>query len=442
MSKSFPPEVHAARRQRLLERLGDDAVAVVAAGELTYRNRDVSFDFRPDGDFSYLTGFAEPGSVAVVTPLHPEHRFVLFVPPRDPVRERWDGPRAGVEGAVERFAADAAFPLAEIAERLPAYLEGARRLVAPLGRRGDLDRALIDWLAAFTPHPSRERPGPEQIVDAETVIGELRLVKGDEEIDRLRRSAAVAAAGHRAAWEIARPGVCEGRVAAEIEAVFLRQGARGVAFSTIVASGPNAGVLHHTRNDRTIADGDLVLVDAGAEVDDYVSDLTRTFPASGTFSPPQRRIYDLVLAARRSVLERVRPGTSWDELQATAVATIVDGLIDLGLLVGPAADRIEDGTYKAFYPHSIGHWIGVELRDAGRYRSGRGWRSLAPGMVFTVEPGVYVPAAAAVEEYREIGVRIEDAVVVSADGWENLTADLPVAADEVERAIVAARQGR
>lgn len=438
MSARFPPEVHAARRRALLARLGADAVAVLAAGDLAYRHRDVAYDFRPDGDFVYLTGFDEPGAVAVVTPLHPEHRFVLFVPPRDPERERWDGPRAGVDGAVEQFGADAAFPLSELAERLPGYLEGARRLVAAFGRP-EVAGALAGWLAPFAPHPSRERPGPEELVDPETVIGELRLCKGPEEIERMRRAAAVAAAGHRAAMAAARPGADEGLAAAEIEATFRRRGAAGVAFSTIVASGPNACVLHHTRNDRTIAAGDLVLVDAGAEVDGYVSDLTRTFPASGRFTPPQRRLYEIVLAARRAVLARVRPGTRWNELQAAALAAIAEGLVDLGLLAGPVAERIEDGSFAAFYPHSIGHWLGLEVRDAGRYRRGGEWRPLAPGMVFTVEPGVYVPADAAVEEYRDLGVRIEDAVVVTEDGYENLTVGLPVEAKEVEAAVGEAR---
>jgi Xaa-Pro aminopeptidase len=439
VSARFPPEVHAARRRALLDRLGADAVAVVAAGDLAYRHRDVAYDFRPDGDFAYLTGFDEPGAVAVVTPLHGEHDFVLFVPPRDAEAERWDGPRAGVEGAVESFGADAAFPLPELAERLPGYLEGARRLVAPFARP-DLAGALTAWLAPFAPHPSRERPGPEELVDPETVIGELRLVKGAEELERMRNAAAVAAAGHRAAMAAARPGAREGEVAAEIEATFRRRGAAGVAFSTIVASGPNACVLHHTRNDRTIADGDLVLVDAGAEVGGYVSDLTRTFPASGRFSPPQRRLYEVVLAARRAVLARVRPGTRWDELQAAAVGAVAEGLVDLGLLAGPVAERIEDGSWKPFYPHSIGHWLGLEVRDAGRYRQGADWRPLAPGMVFTVEPGVYVPGDAGVEEYRDLGVRIEDAVVVTEDGYENLTVGLPVEAEEVETAVAEARR--
>lgn len=438
MSGRFPPAVHAARRRALLDRLGDDAVALVAAGEPAYRHRDVAYDFRPDGDFLYLTGFAESGAVAAITPLHPEHRFVLFVPPRDRERERWDGPRAGVEGAVERFGADAAFPLPELAERLPGYLEGARRLVAPFARP-DVGARLADWLSPFAPHPGRERPGPEEVVDPETVIGEMRLHKEPDELARLRRSAAVAAAGHRAAMAAARPGTGEGVVAAEAEATFRRRGASGVAFSTIVASGPNACVLHHTRNDRAIGDGDLVLVDAGAELEGYVSDLTRTFPASGRFTAPQRRLYDLVLAARRAVLALVRPGTPWDRLQAAAVATIAEGLVELGLLARPAAERIEDGSFKAFYPHSIGHWIGLELRDAGRYRRGRDWRPLAPGMVFTVEPGIYVPPDAAVEEYRDLGVRIEDAVAVTDDGYENLTPGLPVAAEEVEAAV---RDGR
>jgi Xaa-Pro aminopeptidase len=311
-------------------------------------------------------------------------------------------------------------------------------LIAPFARPG-LAEALAGWLAPFAPHPSRERPGPEALVDPETVIGELRLLKGVEEIERMRRAAAVAAAGQRAAMAAARPGAGERQVAAEIEATFRRRGAAGVAFSTIVASGPNACVLHHTRNDRTIAAGDLVLVDAGAEVGGYVSDLTRTFPASGRFTPPQRRLYEVVLAARRAVLACVRPGTRWNELQAAAVGAITAGLVDLGLLAGPAAERLEDGAWKAFYPHSIGHWLGLEVRDAGRYRLSADWRPLAPGMVFTVEPGVYVPGDAAVEEYRDLGVRIEDAVVVTEDGYENLTVGLPVEAEEVEAAVAEAR---
>jgi Xaa-Pro aminopeptidase len=439
MTARFPAEVHAGRRGELVNRLGDDAVAVLPAGGLVVRHRDVAFDFRPDSDFAYLTGFAEPDAVAVVTPLHPAHRFVLFVPPRDPERERWDGPRAGVEGALEGFGADAAYPLAELPGRLGEYLVGARRLVAPWGRDAGFDALLGAQLRRFEAHPARERPGPAELVDPQAVVGEMRLRKDPGELERLRAAAALAAEGQRAAFAAARPGAWEYEVQAEVEAAFRRRGARAPAFATIVASGPNACVLHHTRNDRRIGAGDLVLVDAGPELAGYVSDLTRTFPAGGRFTAPQRSVYDLVLAAQRAVLGEVRPGTPWDRLQATAARVITAGLVELGLLAGEVDELVAEEAYKAYYPHSAGHWVGMDLRDAGRYRLGSGWRPLEPGMTLTVEPGVYVPSDDPHGELAGIGVRLEDVVAVTADGHEVLSAGLPSDAGEVEAAIAAGR---
>ncbi len=435
MSAGFAAAVHAARRDALVERLGDEAVAVLPAAREVARHRDVTFEFRQDSDFAYLTGFPEPDAVAVVTGRDPDHRFVLFVRPRDPERERWDGPRAGIAGAVEEYGADAAYPLERAAEVLPRYLAGSRRLVAPFGR----DRAFDELLAAarlpFAAHPGRERPGPALLEDPEAVVGELRLRKRPEEVERLRRAAALAAAGHRAALRAAAPGRHEYEVQAALEAAFRAGGARGVAFTSIVASGPNACVLHYTANRRRLGSGDLVLVDAGPDLDGYVSDVTRTFPADGRFTAPQRAVYDVVLAAQRAVLAAVRPGTPWDRLQEVAVRALAAGLVDLGLVAGGVDEVVETGAYRPFYMHSVGHWVGLDLRDAGRYRDGAGWRPLEAGMTFTVEPGLYVPPDAAAGELAGLGVRIEDVVLVTADGCEVLSSGVPTAPDEVAAAV-------
>jgi Xaa-Pro aminopeptidase len=442
MPARFPADLHVRRRAELLARLGDDTVAVLPAGGQVFRHRDVAFEFRPDGDFAYLTGFGEPDAVAVLTPFHPEHRFVLFVAPRDPERERWDGPRAGLEGARRTYGADAAFPVDELPRLLGVYLAGARRVVAPWGRHPAFDALLGEQLRRFAPHPSRERPGPVELVDPQVVVGEMRLVKGPEELELLRRAAAVAVEGQRAAFRAALPGRLEYEVQAEVEAAFRRRGAAGTAFATIVASGPNACVLHHTRNDRRIAEGDLVLVDAGPDLAGYVSDLTRTFPAAGRFSAPQRRVYEVVLAAQRAVLAVVRPGVPWDRLQAVAARAVTEGLLELGLLAGEAGELVEEEAWQRYYPHSIGHWVGLDLRDSGRYRPGGAWRTLEPGMTFTVEPGVYVPPDDPHRDLAGIGVRIEDVVAVTEDGCEVLSGALPTDPGKVERAVGAARRRR
>lgn len=423
----------AERRERFLAQIGA-GVAILPAAPTRYKSRDTEFRFRQDSDFYYLTGFDEPEAVALLTPHDDEHRFTLFVRPRDPEREVWDGGRAGVEGARERFGATAAYPLDELPERLHALVEPADRLFYALGAHPALDTALVEQLAGFRRSRQRSGRGPTGITDPATVLGEMRVIKDADEIARLRRAAQIAAAGHRAAIAAARPGAGEWEIEAALEATFRRAGAAGPAFPSIVASGPNATTLHYVANDRVVQPGDLVLIDAGAEWRMYCADISRTFPVSGRFTPPQRAVYELVLAAEEAAIAAVRPGAPFSAIHEAALGVLVPGMIELGLLQGEPTALIEAGEHKRFYMHQTSHWLGLDVHDVGLYARDGEPITLQPGMVLTIEPGLYVRADAegVPTELRGIGVRIEDDVLVTADGAEILTRGVPVAPDDIE----------
>ncbi len=426
----------AERRTRLMERMGGGVAVFFAAPERT-RSNDTEYKFRQDSYFHYLTGFGEPEAAALLLPDHPEHKFVLFVRPRDKEKETWTGRRAGPEGAKERYGADAAYTIDQLPEMLAKYLENTDRLYHTLNRYPDRDRQVLAALDAVRAQVRQGVRAPSAILDPAFILNEMRLVKTSAELERMRRAAAISSEAHREAMRMTGPGVKEFEIEAAIEYVFRRNGAAAPGYSSIVGSGMNATILHYTENDAECRDGDLVLIDAGAEYEGYSADITRTFPVNGRFNGPQREIYEIVLDAQLKAIAEARPGKLFSDVHDIALRTLVEGLVAVGILSGSADEAIEKETYKPYYMHRTSHWLGLDVHDVGDYRSGGAWRTLEPGMVLTVEPGLYfgefienLPAA-----YKGIGVRIEDDVLVTDGDPEVLTAAAPKTVAEVERTM-------
>lgn len=404
-------------------------------------HNDVEYNFRQDSDFFYLTGFNEPNAVAVLAPHHEEHRFVLFVQPKDLEKETWTGYRVGVEAAKERFGADVVYSIDELDEKLPQYLEKSDRIYYRLGRdRAFNGKILNHWQKLMAVYP-KKGIGPTAIEDPAPLLHSMRQVKSSAELERMRKAAEIAIAAHQRARDFARPGRYEYEVEAEIEHTFRLQGALGPAYPSIVASGANACILHYTENTRQMQDGELLLIDAGCAYDYYNSDITRTFPVGKTFTPEQKIIYEIVLEAQLQATAQVQPGNPYSQIHDTAVRVIVEGLISLGLLQGDIEEIIKEEKYKPFYMHRTGHWLGLDVHDVGVYQHGDTPHNLEPGQVLTVEPGIYIsPVLKPVEGQPEvdprwhgIGIRIEDDVLVTATGCDVLTAGMPKAIDEMER---------
>ena len=431
------PEEFRARRERFLDATGNGVAVLVAAPELV-KSRDTEVIYRQNSDFFYLTGFLEPGAVAVLTPHDAEHRFTLFVRPRDPERETWTGKRAGVEGARERFGATAAYSIDELDERLKELVEPADALWYALrADGGDMDTRMLRLLAGFRGTRPRSGKGPWDLRDPAQVLDGMRLVKEPGELALMREAAELAARGHLAVMRAGRPGVGEWELQALLDQTFRSHSATsGTSFPAIVGSAANATVLHYVTNDRRIEEGDLVLVDAGADVGFYCSDITRVFPASGRFSAPQRAVYDVVLRALEAAIEAVRPGAPVVGVHEASRRVLVQGMIDLGLLEGEVEAIIEEEKFKRFFMHNTSHWLGLDVHDPGPYTEPGGEPvTLRPGMVLTVEPGLYIPEDAedVPAGLRGIGVRLEDDVLVTETGREVLTRGVPVDPDEVER---------
>ncbi|HSU14049.1 aminopeptidase P N-terminal domain-containing protein [Longimicrobium sp.] len=437
-----PDDPRARRRERFLERMGRGVAVLCSAPELI-KSRDTEVLYRQDSDFFYLTGFSEPG-VAVLTPHDGRHRFTLFVRPRDPERETWNGPRAGVEGATERFGADAAYPLAELDARLKALLEPADAIWYALGSNEKMDRRLVSWIREWRLRRARSGKGPSDVMDPAGILDAMRVVKEPEEIGAIRRACELSAQAHVRAMRAARPGIGEWELANVIDSTFRAAGPdAGPAYPTIVGSGANATILHYVLNAERADDGALVLIDAGAEWGMYCGDITRTFPANGRFTAPQRRVYDAVLRAEEQAIAMVRPGVTIAAIHEATRLLLARELVEMGVLQGDPETIAEGEEIKRFYMHQTSHWLGLDVHDAGDYRArGGDWLPLAAGMVFTIEPGLYIPAAAddVPAEYRGIGVRIEDDVLVTEDGCEVLTRGVPVAPEEIE-ALVGADAG-
>jgi Xaa-Pro aminopeptidase len=433
--------VFADRRDRFLHRLGS-AAAVIPAAPLRTHHADVEHAFRQDSDFWYLTGFDEPDAVALFLPHQPEHPFVLFVAPREASAEVWNGFRWGCEGAVATFGACLAHPLAELEERLPHYLQGAEGIAFRVGRHPRVEPLVLNIWARQLDRAPRSGAAALGLVAPCPILHELRMRKGEEELALMRQAARISAEAHELARGVARPGLTERQVQSVIEQHFLEQGARGPAYGSIVAGGDNACVLHYTANSAVLRDGDLLLIDAGCSLNDYYNgDITRTFPVNGRFSGEQRALYELVLNAQQAAVAEVRPGATAEGVHGAAVRVLVEGLVELGLLLGTVDGLIEQGAYRHLYMHRTGHWLGLDVHDVGAYRLGERPVDLEAGMVLTVEPGLYVSdrlpvpeGQPAIEErWKGIGIRIEDDVAVTDQGHEVLTAAALKATAAMER---------
>jgi Xaa-Pro aminopeptidase len=434
--RRLPQETYRARRDAVLARLGG-GVAILRSNPEQTRSNDTEYPFRQDSDLWYLTGFGEPDSVLLLTDRHPDHRSVLFVRPRDPERETWNGRRAGVDGAKAHLGVDATYSIAELDEKLPQYLEGAPTLYHTPGIDTRFNERVEHWLAASRRGRARSGKGPVTRVELSALIHELRLLKTAEELDLLRRACDITAEAHNAALETTRPGLHEYEVEALVNYVFRSRGARAPGYNSIVAGGINATILHYTENESPLADGQLLLIDAGAEVDGYTADVTRTFPVGERFTPAQRAVYDIVLAAQEAAIAAVRPGTRFDDVHHAALHVLVDGLVGLGVLEGRVEELIAQKAHQPFYMHRTSHWLGLDVHDVGLYVDAKGESTpLVPGMVLTVEPGLYFGDTTVDYDpkYRGIGVRIEDDLAVTPTGHANLSERAVKRVDAIEAA--------
>jgi Xaa-Pro aminopeptidase len=421
------------RRRHLMELIGPDGIAVLPAASEKTRSRDTLFDYRPDSDFYYLTGFVEPEAVVVLIPYCDEGSFLIFCRERDPERELWDGKRLGPEGAIETLGCDDAFPVADLDEILPGLLERRERVYYSMGVSLEFDQRLLGWINALNAKRQRGGHAPNEIVALDHLLHEMRLFKSRAEIALMNRAARIAVAAHRRAMRTCRPGVREYELEAEFLHEFRRHGAE-CSYLPIVAAGDNACILHYRANGAELKDGELVLIDAGCEYQMYASDITRTFPASGRFSEPQKELYEIVLEANEAATAQVVPGNHWNDPHEAAVKVVTRGLRSLGLLTGRLPTLIKDEAYKKYFMHRTGHWLGIDVHDVGDYKVDDQWRLLEPGMVMTIEPGIYVAANAGgkARRWRGIGIRIEDDVVVTRDGPRVLTTGIPTTVDEIE----------
>ena len=432
----FDPAVYAARRDAFMKAIGPGGIAVVRSLPERLRNGDAFHPFRQNSDVFYLTGFVEPDTTLVLRPGAETERFVMFVRPRDPELEVWDGRRAGLEGAKDTYGADAAYAAAELPGKLWELIANHEELHYGLGLDEQMDLLVASAIARLRKSEKRGKRPPRAVVDPRAALHELRLHKRPEELAALRTACAITSEAHVAAMKLGRPGVYEHEVEALINYTFRRSGGAGPGYATIVGAGENATILHYIENTCAIADGDLVLVDAGCEYQHYTADITRTWPANGTFTAPQRKVYEIVLATQKSAIAMAKPGVTIDEIHDHCTRSLTQGMIDLGLLAGTVDERIADNTYRKFYMHGTSHWLGLDVHDVGAYtREGKA-RPLEPGMVITVEPGLYIARDApdVPAELRGIGIRIEDDVVITATGHDVLTSACPKEIAEIERA--------
>jgi Xaa-Pro aminopeptidase len=429
----IPASAHARRRRQLMRMAGEDAILVLPAAPERIRSRDTHYPYRQDSDFAYLSGFPEPEAVLVLVPGRRHGEAILFCRERDPDREAWDGPRAGQEGAVERFGMDDAYPIADLDEILPGLLEGRSRVYYHFGRDAEFDLKLIGWVNRVRAQARQGAQPPHEFLELGHLLDEMRLFKSKDELRLMQHAATISVAAHEAAMQAARPGIREYELQAEIERVFRRHDAEP-AYGSIVGAGANACVLHYRANNAAARDGDLVLVDAGAEYRGYAADITRTFPVGGRFSKEQRALHDLVGAAQRAALAQARAGVAYEAGHEAAVATLTEGLLRLGLLKGTLEKNLADGRYKRFYRHKTGHWLGMDVHDVGEYRIEGESRLLEAGMVFTIEPGLYVAPddTSVAAKWRGIGIRTEDDVLVTDGAPRVLTDALARSADEIE----------
>ncbi len=432
------PAEYQQRREQLMAKVGN-GTAIFRSAPMAVMHNDVEYTFRQDSDFFYLTGFNEPDAVAVFAPHHEEHKFVLFVRPKDLEKETWSGYRIGIEKAKEMYGADEAYPIQELDEKLLQYLTKADKIYYRLGRDQAFNQKILrHWQQLMRVYP-KHGTGPIALQDAGTILHSMRLIKTEAELALMRTAAEISVKAHNTAREITQPGKYEYEIQAEIEHIFAMNGG-SPAYPSIVASGVNSCILHYVENNRQMQDNDLLLIDAGCSYQYYNADITRTFPVSGKFTPEQKTIYELVLNAQLAAIEQVKPGNPYQQIHDAAVRVLVEGLMDLGLLKGDIEEIIKEEKYKPFYMHRTGHWLGLDVHDVGVYQWGENPQPLQPGQVLTVEPGIYIspeikPAEGQPEvdeRWRTIGVRIEDDVLVTAEGCEILTAGVPKSVEAME----------
>ena len=439
----IPKSEYARRRKALMAQMVPNSIAILPAAAVAIRNRDVEHVYRQDSDFQYLSGFPEPDAVIALIPGREHGEYVLFCRERNPERELWDGLRAGQEGAVRDFGADDAFPISDIDDILPGLIEGRDRVYSSMGSHPEFDRHLMDWINSIRSKARLGAQPPNEFEALDHLLHDMRLYKSAAEIKVMRQAAEISARAHVRAMQACRAGLHEYSLEAELDYAFRQGGAKMPAYGSIVAAGRNACILHYQSNDAVLRDGDLVLIDAGCEIDCYASDITRTFPVSGRFSPEQKAIYELVLEAQEAAFAAIGPNKHWNQAHEATVQVITRGLVRLGLLKGEVDDLIASEAHRPFYMHRAGHWLGLDVHDVGEYKVGGEWRVLEPGMTLTVEPGIYIAPdnLSVAKKWRGIGVRIEDDVVVTKKGCEVLTGGVPKLVADIEALMAAAQAG-
>ena len=422
------------RRNQLMRMMGPGSIAILPSAPMARRNRDAFYRYRPDSDFYYLTGFPEPNAVVVLIPGRKQAEYILFCQERDPEKEVWDGSRYGQEGAKQAFSAEDSFPIGDLDEILPRMLEQSERVFYAMGCSTELDKRMSEWISGIREKSRAGVQGPLEFVALDHYLHDMRLYKSRSEIKIMRDAAKISAKAHMRAMKACRPGLGEWQIEAELVHACGVAGARDQAYSPIVGGGANGCVLHYIENRDELRDGDLLLIDAGCELDCYASDITRTFPVNGRFSPPQRALYELVLKAQLAAIDKVRPGNHWNDPHLAAVRVITRGLVELGILKGQVPALIKNEAYKRFYMHRTGHWLGMDVHDVGDYKVDGNWRLLEPGMALTVEPGLYIPGGSrgVAKKWWNIGIRIEDDVLVTRGEPDVLSAAAPRTVAEIE----------
>jgi Xaa-Pro aminopeptidase len=429
----------AKRRQKLMDMMGDNSIAVLPNAPVANRNRDVDYPYRSDSHFYYLSGFDEPQSVLVLIPGREHGEYVLFCRERDIEKEIWDGYRAGQEGAIEQYGADDAYPIEDMDDILPGLLEGKEKVFYTMGNQPDFDQHMVSWLNKLRNASRSGKHSPHEIVELEHALSELRLYKSSQEIKAMRHAAQASVKAHIRAMEFTQPGKWEYEVEGELLHEFIKHGCRSPAYPSIVGGGENGCILHYIENDSKLKNNDLLLIDAGGEYQCYAADITRTFPVNGKFTEAQRALYQVVLDAQYAAIEAVKPGNHWNQPHEAAVRVLTEGLVKLGLLNGDIDTLIEDQAYREFYMHRTGHWLGMDVHDVGDYKVHEEWRLLEPGMVLTVEPGLYIRDPEHIDKkWHFIGIRIEDDVLVTKDGHDVLTDGAPKEIDDIEALMAAA----
>ncbi|MBT3620809.1 MAG: Xaa-Pro aminopeptidase [Porticoccaceae bacterium] len=425
---------YSARRKELMSLMHSNSIAIISAAPEKVRSRDTHYPYKQNVNLSYLCGFPEPESVLVLIPGRSQGEMVLFCRDKDPLRETWDGYREGPEGAVSNFGADDAFPIADIDDILPNLIEGKDRLYYAIGKDPEFDRHLMDWVNHVRNQRGNGALPPGEFVDLDHFINEMRLFKTAGELKIMRKAAEISVSAHSRAMKASKPGLFEYQLQAEIEHEFAVHGSAGAAYTSIVGGGKNGCILHYIENRDALKDGDLVLIDAGCEYQNYAADITRTFPVNGKFSDEQAAIYDIVLQAQSDAIAVIGPGIEYNKTNEATVLAITQGLVDLGILHGDVDELIASEAHREFYMHGAGHWLGMDVHDVGDYKIDGQWRVYEPGMVVTIEPGIYIaPGNPNVDKkWHGIAVRIEDDIVVTKDGNENITAGVPKKRDQIE----------